>query len=232
MSYANDACANRFSDEQIAAMRANILDDRQNLLTDQSDRMKVEQPITIIGPDEFEQVQNGVPVSLSWTSSEGADYYFLEIDYFLEFNTEDYQSFFLTDTTFLYDAIDNQGHFWRVRPLNDYDGCTPGTPFRVFITTEVTSTNTITAVDSWTIAPNPMSSGQQLQLSLNNSQPLNGTISLWNSVGQRVQTLAQINLPAGQQQLSFDIINHPAGLYLLVIDTPEGRLSKKLIVRN
>jgi len=54
MSYANDECASRFSEEQIEAMRANLLDEKSEYLTNQMPDEMIEDPsITFTSPGKY-----------------------------------------------------------------------------------------------------------------------------------------------------------------------------------
>jgi len=75
MGYADDACSYRFTPEQIDAMRANLLDEKPELLEDnyQVDMLQGN-AVTLDYPIHEETVYNEL-VEFAWDEVEGADYY-------------------------------------------------------------------------------------------------------------------------------------------------------------
>lgn len=125
MSYSSDGCKNRFSDEQIEAMQANLLIQRSYLLNSSQTLSFADiNPTQINYPASGESIPNE-DIELQWEEIEGATGYSLHI-YNVQANFE-YDEF-VTSNTFVVDADDlqtNKNYWWSVRPFNDGDFCLP-----------------------------------------------------------------------------------------------------------
>ncbi|MEO0897942.1 MAG: PKD domain-containing protein [Bacteroidota bacterium] len=79
-------------------------------------------------------------------------------------------------------------------------------------------------IGKYMVFPNPASSQLFVKAELESS--LEAKVSLINTLGK---TIDQKNLPT-RQQISFDVAQLPAGIYLLEIKTEDGILSQKIVV--
>ena len=159
MSYSLDACSDRFSDQQIAAMRANLLTEKIDFLYNQEVPPPVStNPTTLLAPDDLEQTPYDY-VTLAWASVEGATHYILQTSPSSAFGflvTEQW----LTDTTFtLTNLIQNKNYYWRVQAVNSHFFCTPLSPKRNFKTTDAVNAVTITDASSWHVSPSLAQAG-------------------------------------------------------------------------
>ncbi len=76
------------------------------------------------------------------------------------------------------------------------------------------------------IYPNPAND----QLTIDLRQDLaQAQISISNTMGQTVQQLSQSSFTAGQ--INLDIRQHPAGMYILMIQTDQGMLNKSFVIK-
>lgn len=86
-----------------------------------------------------------------------------------------------------------------------------------------TSLSEINTSDEIVLFPNPV----QTIFSLQSSQELNNaTITVFNSIGQVVKTISNVNA----KQLSIDMSGMPNGLYLVEIHSGEKQLNKKIVL--
>lgn len=135
MSYSNDACTGRFSDEQIDAMNAYLSGQRNYMLNIQyPGYTKITDTTEIIYPPLN---ANNVPANyatLSWTPIANATHYFVELKY----NTPSPSILFdtiITGTSLIMTNLDTyRSYAFRVRAFNPYSTCSPTTNFTLFST--------------------------------------------------------------------------------------------------
>jgi hypothetical protein len=125
MSYANDACQNKFSPEQMDAM--------VEYLNSNSRRFLLNQPIpdTTIGNftqlllPEAEEIVPANYVQLKWNKVFNATHYFVSGTRFSNPNATSFE-FITTDTSFLMEDIQPGFRYrWRVKPFNGANMCAP-----------------------------------------------------------------------------------------------------------
>lgn len=92
----------------------------------------------------------------------------------------------------------------------------------------VTSVPELTEVNQLNLFPNPVSNDLMLQFDLTESMPLN--IAVYNTLGQKVGTVAADNFNAGHHTVRFDASALAAGMYYVTFQSDEKRLSKKFTV--
>ncbi|MCB0641277.1 MAG: T9SS type A sorting domain-containing protein, partial [Phaeodactylibacter sp.] len=81
-----------------------------------------------------------------------------------------------------------------------------------------------------TIFPNPASAEVQLVLDLREAAA-EGHLSLYNLLGRQVQVIADGPFAAGSNPVYFSVAHLPAGHYFVQLETPQGRLTKSLIIQ-
>lgn len=93
------------------------------------------------------------------------------------------------------------------------------------------ATRQASAVEALRVYPQPTRSQLQLDFSLAQPQPAT-RISLYDVTGREVQLLSVSDLPAGEQQLGFELrAGLPAGLYLLRLQGQGWQWSERVVVR-
>jgi PKD repeat protein len=82
------------------------------------------------------------------------------------------------------------------------------------------------------IYPNP--SNGQFELTLQSSTPITLTISIYDRIGKLVETLAQSTVVNGQTTISVDLsgFNLADGIYSIVLQSEEGKLTKSILLSN
>ena len=231
MSYANDACSSRFSDEQIDAMHANVLNRRPELLKNPTPLASIDteggiQPLT---PGSGETVSTG-EVLISWEPVKNATHYYVEVSVFpnmavlLEREIVTTNEFLAKDITF------ERPHFWRIRPFNFFDFCTSNSNVFSFNVATASSTKTIEAIESFVVSPVPVESGNDLLVQLTTDESFSVNTSLISLTGQVLKTENK-ELNAGQQQFKFGLPNVLNGIYLLSLQNEKGeRMIKRVVV--
>jgi hypothetical protein len=78
MAYPNDVCMNRFSVQQMDAMRANALSEKIDMLSTALDTKPIKDTITLISPSD-EAVINSDSVTFTWSKVPNATRYYFEV---------------------------------------------------------------------------------------------------------------------------------------------------------
>lgn len=136
MSYSSDECQNRFSDEQIAAMRANLLSEKFSWLSPGPPEADVTGIATPVSPIN-DQLTPSSGVILHWAAVPHATKYLLIGSRLSSFAVRDID--ILTSDTMAVsgDLVANKKYYWHVRPFNDWSVCAPFSETATFMTAPV-----------------------------------------------------------------------------------------------
>ncbi|MEY3053320.1 MAG: hypothetical protein RLY31_3105 [Bacteroidota bacterium] len=237
MSYALDQCANRFSAEQIEAMRANLLTDRSNLLYNTSALPPpVAADIAVLTPLPGDTIPTFLDVPFAWEPLPWAEGYYLEITVLSNFQAVLHRFATQGATTYTVENLlkKNKTYYWRVRPFNRWHTCKSYSPVFSFQTGDVETVNTTTTVQhlpQLNILRNPIPHGSPEAL-FTVSAPLPNPLSV-ALVAPTGGILRKQSLPAvpadGIVRLAVD--NLPPGLYFILVETAAQVLSGKLMIR-
>ncbi len=184
MSYANDACQNRFSPDQIQIMRLKLQTDKSNWLAAEAQGGPFTSQTELLTPGP----SDNVPASgtlLQWTSSPGATHYVVQVSRLSTFGVKELD-LVVTDT-FAYTSalLPNISYYWRVRPFNSSFTCTSFTPNVKF--TPVVSSVSAAGDAGWLIYPTLLAAGQSLVVEMPEkwvNEPLN--CQVFNAAGRLV----------------------------------------------
>lgn len=142
MSYAYDNCQNRFSEEQISAMRANIFDEYPELLTGYVPLPLIASttslPITPLPVD----VLDPTLVHLEWTPTANATHYLVQMTRFSSFSIIEKEILTTTNAVDVADLFENKTYKWRVKAFNNNSFCSNFTEGSSF-DTGLASTGTV-----------------------------------------------------------------------------------------
>jgi hypothetical protein len=171
-------------------------------------------------------------VLFQWQPVTGANYYLLEVDLSASFGTPVLQSFVVTETSNLVTGLyANKNYQWRVRPFNEYVTCATARQ-RSFRTSTISATNDIQGVDAWQIAPNPVQSGIEVQLSMQSTLDLDAQIQILDVAGRVVYTQQSVAFPAGESRVTFPTAGLSNGLYFVRLSTENGQDVRKMVVER
>ncbi|GJM32788.1 MAG: hypothetical protein DHS20C18_17890 [Saprospiraceae bacterium] len=231
MSYADDACSYRFSDDQIAAMRANLYDEKPELLYNQTPA----DAIAEIAPNQIYPI-NGEAVAfnqaeLAWDEVENAIFYSIEISRVPTFSSAITDKYWTSSTNLILPELDmDRTYYWRVRAANSHYFCTPRSESATFVTISPTATSFPANISRIVIAPNPVNKHGKINITLDANEQMPVEILLSNTIGARLQT-QQFTANSGLNQWSIELDTHlPGGIYLLSVQTSGGIYTEKVIV--
>ncbi len=233
MSYSNDACVSKFTANQVDVMKALI----DNLRQDLYNLPVPAQMGDITGTSSAYLPPDGAlraydEVYFNWTPVGNATSYIFEINRTPAFSP----TFTVEEVTatvnehFSYVLQPNQTYYWRVKPLNPGYTCAPYSETADFMTADWTVANEdIEGLEGFNVSPNPVLNGQSVNIELQSSRAMEGTLNLYNVQGQRVYS-ENVNLAASLNRFAINTQNLPAGMYVVSIDFAEGAIQKKLII--
>jgi Secretion system C-terminal sorting domain len=175
-------------------------------------------------------------VTLDWEDVPGADAYLVEIDRQSSLNSSTtIRIITKTSSTLLQGKLEaSKSYYWRVIPYDAEGGtCLPiGGAAKLKFTTSafVLGAKDIASMNQWTVAPNPVAKGQSLFVDMTVAAAFDATISLYNSIGQEVQSLGNQSLVEGQTRFTFDTNNLTQGVYFVRIQSEKGTESKRVVI--
>ena len=227
MSYSNDGCSSRFSDEQNQKMLSNI-ENRRRYLT----RPDVK-PVFI----EEDSFANLLPLDsailphkkliFSWDSVENAKQYIFKIARSKNMKFE--LQTIITSTNFI--SIDTlvpgRTYYWSMRAVNDFDFCGIQTKLFTLQTKSITDLGQSQSIDEISVYPNPVQIDQSIRVTFR--KKLVDNISLYNLSGIKVDLGNKIIRE--EQFAKVQLVNIPKGIYFLHVNTSTGKTIKKLIIQ-
>jgi hypothetical protein len=231
MSYSNSFCKSTFSDDQIAAMRANVEEVRSNLLTvppaPEDIEIAVQEEINVITPAPG-ALAEGNPITLTWEPVPGATHYIVQVNPFNFFSIIFEEQVVEGTSIQVSDLQANRTHYWRFKPYNAYNTCSDFTSSASFETGITTATQELLPGESLQLFPNPSSTGQ-VTISLKTTTSGQANWQLIDSRGSMQQQGSFVTL-AGTQDQVLDLTGLPAGLYFVHLQLDDRQSVRKLMV--
>ncbi len=225
MSYANDICASRFTSEQTAAMKANLIDEKPELLENQdfpgflTDQQSAPEYPLDGQPVYYREIE------LDWSSAENA------INYLVQVNLASGGFLTILDTIVDTDAVVlplldiDQEYFWRVMPFGHTEFCGDWSEEGSFVTSDV-SDNSDIIFDEIQVFPNP--SSQFIQIDLGDYRKLS-SLKLYSLDGAMIEVIHSLK----SSSISLDVSTYEHGIYLLdLIDEYGVHSSHRLLIMD
>ncbi len=229
MSYSNDQCMNRFSEEQIGAMRTNLLTEKSAYLYNQTPKNPVNELPQLLSPVEDEVVDYFQSVVFKWDAVPEATHYLLEISPIKNFPFILF-SYVVEGTSFTCTELSsNKKYFWRVRPYNSQFTCQDHSDGVSFKTGLLSSIQVIEGLQGYSLYPNPLSQHEKIQISLTSDRSLHLDGKLFSSSGQVVRNF-QWELSSGRQTMSLAADGLHPGLYLIRLASEQAAIEMKVVV--
>jgi hypothetical protein len=232
MSYALDNCSNKFSGEQIGAMRANIQFQRPYLLNDQSAPVAITSSVEGIYPIDGQEVSPS-SVFFEWEPIGNATHYILDVSRLANFPFVTHRILVSGNSAILNGFENFKDYYWRIRPFGKYDFSCNGYDPQVFSfsTNDAVSSTGQAGQNNWTlsIAPNPTTKSQSAQLMLQSPQAGEVFLSIIDLNGKVVRRMRKW-LDKGEQSWSLSTEGLQAGFYQIGIESEYGRQYIKWIL--
>lgn len=235
MGYANDACASRFSDEQSAAIRANLQDEHKQYLqitqplTGIDDEAQVEliSPIDTLAPVQYNLIQ------LSWNKVPNARYYAVDVSISPSFSSIIYSQTLIdgSSLTIPKSMPNNINLFWRVRAYNGWDVCQPFDKAQtgIFRTKNLSETNELERTALIELVPNPVMAGTPAVLNIDSSAGMELSVTICDAAG-RVCSQHQVRVYSGINQIEIPTNGLSTGTYAVFLQNEKGATVKRLAI--
>lgn len=232
MSYSNDECANRFSDDQIDAMRANLMTEHSNFLYNQDPQGPIEvDPWVIISPAQDELLDIYSEVHFEWEPLSEATHYYLEVSPFPTMVPTQFIFDIEGHSHTSYDLFKNKTYYWRLRPYNHRFTCKVYTEIHSFQTGDVNAVQSIEAIADLRVYPNPTNGQSVVFVNLVSNRNLDLDVSISSIAGQALQNF-QWNAHSGNNEWQIETHNLEAGIYLLQLQSANGVMTRKLVINK
>lgn len=234
MAYALDACANRFTPEQITAMRDNLVFARPEYLqiTEPLVEIADDVPVELVSPIDTAYAPYD-HVTFSWNPVPNATLYTVEVSLF-ENNSARiiWETVYNTTTLTLTKNIpNNRVLYWRVRPYNEWDLSKQLAPQQVgvFKTKNYAATNELERVLLAELSPNPVVAGAVAQLLLSSEENMDAALTITDAAGRRCH-IETLRIQPGDNLIEIPTAKLNAGLYFVSLQNELGTILKRMAV--
>ncbi len=236
MGYSDDACAARFSAEQIAAVRANLQSEHSQYLQITSPLPELDDnsgQVVLVSPiDSTESVQYN-HFELKWNKVPGARYYTVEIGRSPTFSPRFFSETLVDSNHIVINKPmpNNWTLFWRVQAYSDWDLCQPYDKAQIgsFHTQNLSATNDLERSAVITLTPNPVVAGSPALLRIDSEQTMDLAVALCDAAG-RICHQQRYRVFAGENQIEVPTADLSAGMYTVLLQNDKGATVKRLVV--
>lgn len=228
MGYSDDACQVRFTEAQIAAMRADLFDENPDWISQEPPQAFIASTVTtFIAPQENAEVPFD-EVLLDWEPVANAARYIVQVSPLPTFGIR--SEYVVEDTELvLTDLVANRTYYWRITPFNDYHFCAPLSEVGTFATTEVSSLPSIDYLTAFRAYPQPVRSGNTVTIDFTTQAPLQGRMQLYSTLGQPLWAKT-LDYAPGRHTLGIPTAALPTGVYFLSVQTTDSQAVKPILI--
>lgn len=235
MGYANDACASRFTEEQIAAIRANLQDEHKQYLQitqpltgiDDDAQVELLSPVDTLTPVQFNHIE------LKWNKVPNATYYAVDVSLSASFGSIIYSQALIDGSSLVINRPmpNNINLYWRVRAYNGWDVCQPfdNAQTGVFRTKNLSATNELERSAAIVLIPNFAIAGAPVHLNIESAESMDLAVKICDAAG-RLCYQSQSRLYTGQNQLEIPTNGLEAGAYSVFLQNEKGAIVKRLVI--
>jgi len=234
MGYSYDACASRFTPEQIAAMRANLYTEHANYLqlTEPPAEIADDTMVQLISPIDSATVQYD-KFELHWKKVPNATYYLVDVSISKNFAPKMVLETVYDDTMLLVDKPipNNRVMYWRVRAYSEWDVCQTddNVQLGIFRTRNLSATNELENLLAADLTPNPVAGGASATLLIVTEESSDAQLQVHDMAGRLCQQRS-IRLSAGENLLDIPTGNLQTGLYTVILRNEKGAIIRRLAV--
>ncbi|MCB0569331.1 MAG: zinc-dependent metalloprotease [Phaeodactylibacter sp.] len=223
-----------FTDMQEALMIQDYYSNRRNYIRSgfTPSLTEITEAPTLEFPANTEQLDYFNSVQLDWSDVPAAEAYLLQVSLVPTFSSglTVYDEVVYGTSKVITILSANRTYYWRVRPFSAYRTCTNFSSTHSFKTGSLVGVQDNNLTASVNISPNPVSRGQELNVSIRSAKTFDSELALFSMAGQRVRQYGPLSIQAGANQFSLSVSGLNAGVYLLAIDSPEGKMYQRIVV--
>jgi hypothetical protein len=235
MGYSYDICSNRFTTEQIAAMRDNLNTEHIGYLqTTTPGALIPDTPVNLVAPIDSAEVQYN-NFTMQWDPIPNATFYNVQMSLLPNFAMSLFNGtvYDATSINIIKSIPNNRLIYWRVRAYSEWDLChaNPAATLQtgVFKTRNLSATSELERVAEISLNPNPVMGGQPAVLNVNSNETLDVLFTINDAAG-RLCSSQKMRMYAGDNQYDISTMNLNPGLYYVIIQTNRGTMVKRLAV--
>ncbi len=173
-------------------------------------------------------------VTLDWDDVPNANRYLVEISRLPTFpSTLNPIRLVVNESMAVVEGLDfDRRYYWRVRPFSDYVVCTNYSDEQSFITGLASSVESPQNVADWVVFPNPVQSGDALQINITTNADMQGEVRLFTTSGQQVRALPMQRFAFGVNTVQLPTADLAAGIYFLSLVTESGVLTERVLIQK
>jgi hypothetical protein len=225
MSYSNDACMDKFSEDQIRAMRAHLNEEKTDFLAEKNPYKPLgSQVLQLLPLDSLKS--NDSKIKFSWTSVKNASDYFLEVSRTSNFDQKEFSGI-VKDTSKTLQLKLGKKYYWRVKAFNLGFSCNESKR-RILNIIDPTSINEVFKLDEFLVFPNPANSDENLTIQFNAEFSEKAKIEMFDISGKLLK-MNDLQINQGQNTISFST-GFSSGFYLLKVKTRRGEIVEKIVI--
>jgi len=230
MSYSNDACMQRFSFEQMEAMRANLSDRRPELIKDSFPDPDLGMQVPQNAFPKDTAVVNPIDLVVSWDPVDGATHYIVEVSRLANFNFIIARERISATSYVLPELKQGIRYYWRVKAVNRNSFCTPFSDTHVFITSKLTATNELFSNGAWHLAKSSFEAGEPISMVFDVKDALQAQLELVTLEG-KVFGQERLTIGPGRSVHQLNTVAHLLpGHYLVRLSSTQGFSVRRFIV--
>ena len=185
-------------------------------------------PIALIYPNNLETAPNYNFVNLQWEAKDGATHYAVEYN---KIGGPLVSQIVESNSLLLTDLDQSSTYFWKVHPFNESFGCAQTSASQIFKTGDMfLATNEVAEIDSWLVAPNPVSSGQSIRVLMEAGESFDADVTLVDLTGKVVKILPNQRFNAGNSTMAIETDDLAAGIYTLAVRSKNGISNKRIAI--
>ena len=186
MSYSADNCQKGFSSEQIAAMRANIREEKPWLLGQDAplNAISVPEAPKSIYP-KFGEIIPFDRAALSWEAVPNATHYLVQVSRFSSYSILSYSEVVAGTEIDLPELLNGRAYYWRIRPYNAFDFCQGWYDMGSFLAGVVTSVDRPENGAVFRVYPNVTKPGMEVSFTTEDEIYHSNTLIWWDMTGRK-----------------------------------------------
>jgi hypothetical protein len=235
MSYSSDNCQNRFSAEQIEAMRVNLYTEHISYLQvfEEGILLNDDAQVQLMSPIDTAVVQFN-SVTFNWEPLPNADIYIFEVSLsptfpFTLLNKPLYNG--QTNVTITQGLPNNRLLYWRVRAYSNWDVCQPNDIMQVGVakTVNLSATNDFERLAFVDLVPNLVGVEGGAQLLIESSEPFEALLQVTDAAGRVMQSQV-VKVDFGSTSIPIETYKLSPGMYQVTLQSNKGITVKRMAV--
>ena len=228
MSYSNDACQTRFSEQERLQMRKMLLLKRPYWAGKKLGGTPISGTVALISPitDQIVQYNN---VKLNWAELANAQFYQVQVSRLSTFGLLDVDTIVNAKTLTFSKFQNNRSYYWRVQPLSNWGACTTYSDKGTFKTSDFVGTKDFDANTKINVYPTLISDKQSLHIDIQSVDSQTFNIQLFDISGKQI---FENKILENVSNIDFEIQTNTMakGIYFLKINGLNGQYVQRLML--